>query len=297
MSGHWWPSLMSLISEQAGTVFSLYRREAVWGSLWCHQGLNQEGLCLGGPVVLLQCWYLEWQHRDGFWWRVPFFHLWVIRMWRKTHSVSWQMGREIKKSKTKQLVPRVTCSKEYPQSVRQGLSTCHFARIRHGTSEPWITQQINLFRAFSMVADKFSSFPHSQQKHVWNSVSQQGPGDVFQPATVKRTHTYNNFLSGRGDRPKFDPSTGGGGGGSTVHFLSRDFPGITLFTQYQGVQYVCLVPADTHISQPGENAIFPSQQNTYFAEQLRWMPLIREASGKSPAMEYHPTQEGHGGGT
>ena len=84
---------------------------------------------------------------------------------------------------------------------------------------------------------------------------------------IKRTHTYNNFLSGRGHSPKIDPSVAGGGGqvggGCTpavVYIEEHIFPGITLFTQNQGVQYVYLVPADTHISQPDENTISPSQQ-------------------------------------
>ena len=34
---------------------------------------------------------------------------------------------------------------------------------------------------------------------------------------------------------------------------------MTLFAQYQGVQYVYLFPAHKHISQPNKNTIYPSQ--------------------------------------
>ena len=53
---------------------------------------------------------------------------------------------------------------------------------------------------------------------------------------IKSTHMYNNFLSGLGHSPKFDPRGEGGRlrwctSINTNHpFFPADFPGITLFT-------------------------------------------------------------------
>ena len=76
------------------------------------------------------------------------------------------------------------------------------------------------------------------------------------PASNDNIHTYvQQILKWAWQQPQILPlSKGGGGGGAGVwtdkatlltfpgSLFPADFPGITLFTQYRGVQYVYLVP-------------------------------------------------------
>ena len=74
-------------------------REALCLSFWCRQGLNQQVLCLCGPIVLLRNWFLVRQVHKCSLCGTPFLHFCFSQMCFKAYCVSVKVKKQNQNSK------------------------------------------------------------------------------------------------------------------------------------------------------------------------------------------------------